>query len=311
MRAAQIDSYGDHTAIQVREVARPAPGAGQVVIEVHASGINPFDGIVLAGWMADQMPLAFPATLGGDFAGVVAELGEGVGNLAVGDPVFGGQANTLFGGSGALAEFVAVPADKVAKAPGGIDLALAAALPLAGVTAVQVLRDELRLTAGERILIHGASGNVGAAAVQIAKHLGATVVGTASAGAHSRVLALGADQVVDYSPEGLAGLTADFDAIFDASSVGPDAVLGVARAGGRVVSMTSAPDAGVVAERELLASQSFTVITAEKLNALRGLVETGVVTPHVAASYPLGDAAEAFRAKLSGEIHGRVALLPR
>src|SRR5208282_2329025 len=175
MKAAQITQYGDAGVIAVSaDIPRPSTAGGKVLVEVHAASINPADSAIRSGYMHQMVPLHFPATLGIDIAGVVVGADPGVGGFAPGDKVFG-MASIMAGGSGAFAEYAALPAGMLAKMPAGLSFTEAAALPLAGVSALQGL-ETLKVGKGRTVLILGGSGGVGTIAVQIAKNLGARVI---------------------------------------------------------------------------------------------------------------------------------------
>lgn len=308
MKAAQINEYGDASVVRINDIDKPAAGEGQVLVEVYASSINPVDVAIRSGMMQQMAPLQFPATLGGDIAGVVSEVGAGVTTVAVGDRVYG-QANAAFGNSGAFAEFAATAAGQVAKAPGNVGFNEAASLPLVGVSALQALTQHIKLSAGQKILITGASGGVGSLAVQIAKHLGAHVTATASGEGLELAKRLGADTVVDYKSQEVSELPKDFDAVFD--NVGGDmfnATLRLLKPGGVGVSMIAQADENLVKELNVTALTQFTQVNTEALSELAGLVETGVVTPQVGRVFSLDDIAEAFRAKENDKVYSKVVI---
>jgi alcohol dehydrogenase len=308
MKAAQISQYGHADAIQIVDAEQPTPAAGQVLVEVYAASINPFDTSVREGNMQQMIPLQLPVTLGGDIAGRVVELGEGVDALAVGDTVYG-QANVVAGSSGAFAEYAATAAGQIAKAPANVNCNEAAALPLVGVSALQALTEHIGLQSGQKIFIHGGAGGIGTVAIQIAKHLGAYVATTATGEGVAYVQSLGADQVIDYKSQDFADTLSDFDAVFD--TVGGDDFaksLAVLKQGGVAVSMIAPADESAAAERGVKAMTQMTRVTTDRLNALRELVEAGVVTPHVDKVFPLHDVQAAFQARESGAIKGKVVL---
>ncbi len=171
------------------DAPKPETGSDQVLVEVHAAGVNPFDWKVREGLTRAMAELEFPATLGGDFAGVITEIGEDVENLAVGQAVYG-LAGAL-SGEGSYAEYAPVKASQLAAKPASIDFTQAAALPLAAVSAYQALVDHMDLQKGQKILIHGGAGGIGSLAIQLAKHLGAYVATTASAGDEAFAKGLG------------------------------------------------------------------------------------------------------------------------
>ena len=198
MKAVQISRYGDVGVLSVTpDAPRPAATDGKVVVEVKFASLNPADSMLRMGYMAKMAPLAFPATLGTDLAGVVVETGAGVTRLSKGDVVYG-TASPLGGGSGAFAQFAQAPAGTLARVPHGLGLTEAAAVPLTAVSALEIIDEKLKVRKGQKLLIHGGSGGIGTIAIQLAKHRGAFVTTTvpgASAAAYAK--ALGADAVID------------------------------------------------------------------------------------------------------------------
>src|SRR3972149_2414019 len=175
MKAAQINKYGGSEVVEINKTApKPAASRGKLLVEVYAAGVNPIDWKIREGYI----PLKFPATLGGDFSGVVADVGEGVSGFKKGDEVYG-YASILGGGSGSFAEFVSADAKVMALKPKNITHVEAGALPLTGVSAWQALVDHISLSRGKKILIHGGAGGIGTIAIQLARHLGAYVATTA------------------------------------------------------------------------------------------------------------------------------------
>lgn len=308
MKAAQIDTYGDAGAVQVREVAQPVAGDGQVLVKVAAASINPIDVTLRSGVAHQYMPISLPATLGGDFAGTVTAVGSGVTHVVVGDKVYG-QAVTLGGGSGTFAEYTVARSEQVAKAPETIDLTEAASLPLVGVSALQGLTDHLGVTKGQKLLITGGAGGIGTAAIQLAKHLGAQVVATATGNGVALATKLGADEVIDYKARELADLPKDFDAVFD-NVGGPtfEASLQVLKPGGKAVSMAGQVNEELAKQLKVTAVSQMTKVTTEALDELRKLVEAGVITPHVGKVFDLDHITEAFQAKESGHIPGKIVV---
>lgn len=214
MRAAVIDGYGGSDRLQVREVAEPGePGPGQVRLLVRAAGINPIDWKIRRGSLRFVMPAKFPLILGHDVAGEVEAIGPEVTRLQVGDRVFG-LSEWRQGGS--YAEHLVTRDSWLAEIPESLSFEDAAALPVAGLTALQGLRDKGELVSGETVVINGASGGVGHLAVQIAATVGADVTGVASHRNLDFVLSLGAHEAIDYEEEDFAGRDGAWDVIFDA-----------------------------------------------------------------------------------------------
>ncbi len=308
MKAAQINEYGDASSVTINQVATPTAGDGQVLVEVHASSLNPFDTAVRAGYMKEMIPLQLPVTLGGDIAGVVTEVGSGVTQFVVGDKVYG-QANVVAGNSGAFAEFATTAAGQVAKLPSNLDFKDAGSLPLVGVSALQALKKHINLQSGQKILIQGGSGGIGSVAVQIAKHLGAYVATTVPTEAVEVAKELGADEVIDYKTQNFEEIIHDYDAVFD--TVGGEVFeksLKVLKQGGIAVSMIAQVDEAAAKEHGVTAISQQTQVTTTTLNELTELVEDGVVTPHVAKVYPLNQIKEAFETREGQSVIGKVVL---
>ncbi len=308
MRAAQINEYGDKDVLKIAaDAPKPEAGPGQVLVAVKAAAVNPFDIKVRSGHARQMAELTLPATLGGDFAGVVADVGAGVTTVKVGDEVYG-QTNAL-GGRGSFAEFTAVKADQLAPKPKQADFVTAAALPLAGVSACQALIEHLELQSGQKILIHGAAGGIASFAVQLAKHLGAYVATTAAAEDAAYVKSLGADEVIDYKTQAFEVSLQDYDAVYD--TVGGETYstsFQVLKRGGVIVSMLEQPNAELMSKYGVNAIAQFTRVTTERLNKLAQLIDTGAIKPHIGKTFPLDEAAEALSYLESGRHHGKVVI---
>lgn len=308
MKAAQIDNYGDETAIQVRETEKPSVKDGQVLIEVGAASLNPFDLMVLGGHVQDSMPLHFPATLGLDVAGVVLEVGTGVSGVTVGDRVYG-SANVLIGASGAFAEFAVTDAKNVALAPQKTTDRGAASLVLVGVSALQALVNTLNIQKGQRLFINGGAGGIGSIAIQIAKSLGAYVITTASADNADYVTELGADEVIDYKTQKITELIKDVDIAFD--TVGGDSlndVLHVIKKGGAATTMAGQFDKTKAEKQEVTVSSMFTKASTESLDILRELVDKGAVHPTIGRTYQLDEIRDAYTALMTESIRGKIVI---
>ena len=240
MRALVLTGYGGPAVAALREMPAPEPGRDEVRIDVKAAGLNPVDFKMRDGKLRVIQGYALPIALGCELAGVVASVGEGVTRFRAGDEVFARVAKDRLG---AFAETVCVHEDLVAKKPSSLDFAHAAAVPLAALTALQALRDELVVERGTRVFIPGGAGGVGTFALQLAKHFGATVATTASPRGRALVERLGADVVVDYTTQDFTKELRDYDAAFDL--VGGDTLKGsfsVVRRGGKVVSIAGVPE---------------------------------------------------------------------
>ena len=308
MKSAQISEYGDPSIIKINEVEKPSVGESQVLVEVHSASLNPFDSAVRAGYMKEVLPLQFPATLGGDIAGVVVELGDGVDSLALDDKVYG-QASVVAGNSGAFAEYAVTKVGQIAKVPEGLDFTTLASLPLVGVSALQALGQHINIRSDQKLFIHGGAGAIGSIALQIAKNIGAYVATTATGDGIEYVKKLGADEVIDYKTQDFSEILKDYDAVFD--TVGGDDFnksLKVLKKGGIAVSMIAQADEKLAQELGVTAQTQATHVTTEALDKLRGLVNSGVVKPNVGKVFPLEQVKDAFIARESGEVSGKIVL---
>jgi len=248
MRAFVLSGYGgpEHTALA--DVPMPAPQAGEILVRVHAAGLNPVDFKTRAGKLKIIRNYPLPIVMGNELSGVVEAIGPGVVRFAKNDRVFARVDKNFMG---AFAEFAVVREDHAARMPVSLDFAAAAAVPLAALTALQALRNELYLSAGQRVFIPGGAGGVGTFAIQLAKHLGAHVATTASSRGEALVRRLGADVVIDYSRERFEDKLSGYDCAFDL--LGGDTLsrlFCVLKPGGRVVSIAGMPEP-VTARKDL------------------------------------------------------------
>ncbi len=309
MKAVQISSYGDAGVLMVTaDAPKPAVGEGKVLVEVHAASVNPVDTAVRSGAYAKMMPLTMPATLGTDMAGVVLEVGPGVADLKKGDKVYG-MASLLAGASGAFAQYAVVPAGMVARIPHGLALTEAASLPLTAVSALEVVDEKLKVGKGHKILIHGGAGGIGTMAIQLARHRGAAVATTALAEAAGYVKGLGADVVIDFQKEAFDKVLSGYDFVFD--TVAGETYkrsFAVLKRGGTIVSMLEQPAAELAAQYGVTALFQMTQVTTARLNAVAELVNKGVIKVHVERVYPVEHVKDAFLARESGKVRGKVVL---
>ncbi len=308
MKAARIAKYGHEDVVHLVDIDRPAPGRGQVLLEVHASSINPVDIATREGRMKGVHDVELPMTLGVDVAGVVTELGPGTTELSVGDEVYG-SASVTSGGSGAFAEYATAPVETLAKKPHSLRFVEAAAVALTGVSAVQALQDHLKLQRGQRILIHGAAGGIGTVAVQLAKHLGAQVTATATGDGIDYVRRLHAGAVIDYKANDFEGDGARYDAILD--TIGDETYtrsFAVLKPGGTIVSLKHPVDAKLMSRHAVKALFMQTRVTTKTLDILRTLVEERIVHVHVERTFPLERIGAAFIAKERGHFHGKIGI---
>ncbi|MFD9903827.1 NADP-dependent oxidoreductase [Streptomyces sp. NPDC059063] len=305
MRAVVQKSFGGPEVLETVETDRPAPLGGEVLIRVHASGVNPVDVAVRSG----AYPLLGepPFGVGWDISGVVEEAGPGA-RFKPGDEVFGmpffPRAATGY------AEYVAAPSRQVARKPATLDHVHAAALPLAALTAWQGLVDAARVGEGRRVLIHRAAGGVGHFAVQIAKARGAHVIALASAAKHDFVRGLGADEVIDYRTTDFTQAVKDIDVVFDSSSEGVRS-LSVLKPGGTLVSIMEHWNQELAARVEA-EGRRFAGVSVEpdyaSLEEIARLVDAGLIRPHVTETFELADAARAHELVATGRTQGKVVL---
>lgn len=307
MLAAQIHEYGGPDKIKVIDVPIPHPTNDQILIEVRAASLNPFDTAVREGHVKTMIP-SLPITLAGDISGVVREVGADVSGIEVGDEVYG-QASVVAGNSGALAELAITKATQIAQKPNNLDFQQAAAMPLVGVSALQAITEHILLGAGQKIFIHGGAGGIGAVAIQIAKNIGAYVATTATGDDIDYVKSIGADEVVDYKSEDFSAKLNDFDAVFD--TVGRDDFIKsflILKPGGIAVSMIAPVDEEKARTLKITAMTQSTKVTSEKLNALRELVEKSVVSVRIGKAFKLADVQEAFKARESASVPGKIVV---
>lgn len=306
MKAAQINEYGDLEVVKLNENAeKPQPGPGQVLVEVYAAGVNPFDNSVRSGRARSMKELEFPATLGGDVAGVVAGLGEAVEGVKVGDEVYG-QARAL-SGNGSFAEYTPVNATSLSPKPTSVGFIEGAALPLAGTSAYQALVDTLHLQPGQKILIHGGAGGIGSIAVQLAKNLGAYVATTAAGKDLDFVTELDADQVINYETQDFSALLKDYDAVFD--TVGGETLsksFKVLRPGGKLVTMKG--DSEAIPPNNIEVVKQSSHVTTERLSKLAELVDAGLLKVKVDKVFSLEEASEALGYLQNGHPRGKVVI---
>jgi NADPH:quinone reductase-like Zn-dependent oxidoreductase len=308
MKAAQFGEYGDPAVMVVHDIERPLVEPGKILVEVHASSLNPFDSKLRQGYMKEAMPLQLPVTLGGDIAGIVREVGDDVSGFNEGDAVYG-QANVVAGNSGAFAEFAVTSAGQIAKAPKDLDFNQLASLPLVGISAWQAIVRHIKLASGQKILIHGGAGGIGTMSIQIAKHLGAYVATTATGDGMSYVKELGADEVIDYKAQDFVAAIQGYDAVFDlVGGADFNRALDVLKEGGVAVSMIAAADEHKTKDLSITAITQSTHVTTEALNELTKLVENKVITPHVDKVFSLDQIKEAFEARETGSIRGKIVI---
>jgi NADPH:quinone reductase-like Zn-dependent oxidoreductase len=305
MRAIYQTELGGPEVLRLTERPRPVPGPTEVLVRVTAAGVNPLD------WKTRERGVflgAPPFTVGADVAGVVEQLSEGVTRFAVGERVFGMPRFPR--AAAAYADYVTAPARHLARSPARATDAEAAALPMAGLTAWQALVDTAAVQPGERVLVHAAAGGIGHLAVQIAKALGAYVVGTARAEKHAFLAELGVDEAMDPTRLDPGEVLRGMDVVLDL--VGGDTAvrsLPVLRDGGILVGVSSGTAAAEAAAGQRVQVAYLLVEPDHRgLEAIAALVDAGRLTVHVARTFPLAEAADAHRAGEAGHGRGKLVL---
>jgi NADPH:quinone reductase-like Zn-dependent oxidoreductase len=311
MKAVLLAEHGGPEKLIFGEAPDPLAGPGEIVVDVHAASVNAADYKVRLGGGAYSGAgnLKFPYILGRDFSGLVAALGPGVGDFAVGDAVFGVMDAGI---EGCYAEKVKIAAAIVAKKPERLGHAEAAAMALVGITAIWALEDTAKLKAGERILIQGGAGGVAGFAIQLAKHLGAEVITTASAANHDYVKSLGAARVIDYRAQDFTKEVAQCDVVFD--TVGGEVQArsyAVLRPGGRLVWIAPAPAGFQPPRSDVQVLRPRVARDRPHLERIKELLDAGAVWPPAIARYPLEHAAAAHRVSEGRHLQGKLVLIVR
>jgi len=311
MKAFAIDELGQPGS--VHDLPVPEPAEGQVRIRIAAAGLNPFDNAVVQGYLKDRMEHRFPLVPGMDASGTVEALGEGVESWAVGDEVFGSVGKRYLG-EGTLAELTTMAAGTVARKPASVDHTAAAAIPVAGVTAL-VMADPLELSEGHVVLANGGTGGVGSYFVQIAARRGARVLAVCRGENADYARRLGAAEAFDYTADDVAeavrsrfpdGIDAIADMHGDAENVARLAEL--IRSGGHVASAVGAADADALRERGIEGRNVNGMVTRASLDQLAGMLERGeIVTPEV-ATFSLDDVERALAAVATGHARGKIVV---
>jgi NADPH:quinone reductase-like Zn-dependent oxidoreductase len=308
MRAMAVTAFGEPDVLQLVDLPRPEPLPTEVLVRVVAAGVNPVDwktrrGHGMAGVLGEP-----PFVVGWDVAGVVEAVGHGVTTLAPGDEVLGMP--WFPRQAGAYADYVTAPSRQFVRKPPGLSFEQAAGLPLAGLTAWQILVDTANLQPGQRVLITAVAGGVGHLAAQVAKARGAIVLGTARAAKHEALEALGVDEPIDYTTTDVAAAAGLVDVVVDLVGGSVDLVTAVAP-GGLFVNVPSAAPAGLaaaVAARDARYTPFLVEPDHEGLFALSQIVEDGELTVDVAQTFPLERAAEAHAVGERGRTAGKLVL---
>lgn len=305
MKAIRINEWGQQPKLE--DIEQPRPGSDEVLVRVRAAGVNKVDWAIAQGYL--QGMLTAPITLGTDFAGEVAEVGNGVTRFKLGDEVFG----FIPMQEGTFAEYAVAKEGGLAHKPKSLDFVQAAAVPLAGLTAWQSLFDTAQLKSGERVLIHGAGGGVGSFATQFAKNEGASVIGTAGPNKAEHLRELGVDEHINYQEQQFEDVVSDVDVVLDtAGGEIPQRSFGVLKRGGRLVTSAaqlSQEEIDAQAEsRGIRVSGVMAMPNAEQLSTLADQIDQGKVKVFVDRVLPFEEAQSALDLVASGQGTGKIVL---
>lgn len=309
MKAVVMRGYGGPEVLEYADAPDPVAKTGEIVVDIHATSLNPADWKVREGLRKNDVKARFPHILGRDFSGVVRETGDGVSDFQAGDPVF---AINEQGREGAYAEAIAIPEALAARKPDFLSHAQAAALAMTGLTTLRALEDEAKLKTGETILIHAGAGGVGGFAVQYASHVGATVYTTASETNHEYVKSLGADFVIDYKKVDFTEAVPPCDVVFD--TIGGEVharSFAVLKPGGRLVHIAAGPPGFSPPREDVRVIRPNVRRDRAHLTRILELAESGAVRPPHIQEMPLADAAAAQEISKTGHVRGKIILRVR
>ncbi len=301
--AIQVYAYGNADQLKLEQIARPEPQAGEVLVRVHAAGVNPVDWKIRSGAMKDFIQQKFPYVPGADLAGVIEEVGSSVTAFQVGQEVFGRSSQ------GSYTQYGLAPATSLALKPKSLSFEEAATIPVGATTAWQGLFDHGNLQAGQRVLVLGGAGGVGLFAVQFARWKGAHVISTASTRNVDFVRSLGAETVVDYTKTSVVDEVHDVDLVFD--TVGSSALNGVwptLKRGGTLITIAGQPDEARAKELDVHAGRFSAQVSSELLSTFTQLIDEGHVKTIVGTTFPLSEAVQAQELSQSGHGRGRIVL---
>jgi alcohol dehydrogenase len=330
MKAFIIDSYKPKKGMRKAEVPNPVVGENDVLVRVHAAGVNLLDSKIKTGDFKAMLPYKFPLIMGHDVAGEVVETGSRVKRFKVGDAVYARPADFRIG---TFAELIAVREDDLAIKPTSLSMEEAASIPLVGLTVWQALVEKAKLKSGQKVFIQAGSGGVGTFAIQLAKHLGATVATTTSAANIELVKSLGADVVIDYRKEDFETILKDYDVVLnsqDATTL--EKSLRILKPGGKLISISGPPDTEFAKEiglnailkivmfflsfttkrqaKRLGVDYSFLFMRAEgsQLGKITELINAGIIRPVMDKIFPFDEANEALAYVESGRAKGKVVI---
>ena len=311
MKSAQINEYGGSEVIKINQsTSEPTVSPGKVLVSIKASGVNPADWKIREGVFQQMIQLQFPSTLGIDFSGVIKQVGEDVSHsdFKQGDEVYG-QAGAVNGGSGAFAEMALVDGESITHKPKKLSHPESAALPTVGVSAWWALVDDIGLSKGQKILIHGGAGGIGSIAIQLAKNLGAYVATTVSTNDKQFVQELGADIVIDYKTQTFEDLLHDYDAVFD--TVGGETYrrsFKVVKKGGIIFSMLEQPNSELMNQYGAKAIFRSMYANRERLTKLAEWVDENNIRINIEKKFSLDEAGDALDYQKDVHPRGKVVI---
>lgn len=306
MKAVRIHQYGDRNVLKFEDSPIPGINSDDVLVRTVAASVNPVDWKIREGYLKEMIHYSMPLTLGWDVSGIITELGDNVTDFKVGDCVY---SRPDISRDGTYAEYVAIRASEIALKPASITHSEAASLPLAGITAWEVLITVAQISEGQKVLIHAGSGGVGSLAIQLAKSRGAYVIATTSAKNSELVASLGADEVIDYTTQDFTEVVKDIDVVFD--TLGGDiqtASWSVLKPGGILVSIVSPPSEEKAKELGVKSAFVFIQPSAYILEQLAQLVDQGKIRPIIGAEFTLEDIDKAHELSESGRAVGKIVL---
>ncbi|WP_244818761.1 NADP-dependent oxidoreductase [Dyadobacter pollutisoli] len=330
MKAFIIDRYKPKDGMQMAEVADPVPGENDVLIRVHAAGVNLLDSKIETGEFKAMLPYKFPLIMGHDVAGVVIKAGTRVKKFKAGDQVYARPADLRIG---TFAQLIAIHEADVALMPGSLSMEEAASIPLVGLTAWQALVEKANLKKGQKVFIQAGSGGVGTFAIQLAKHLGATVAATTSAANIEMVESLGADVVIDYRTQDFETVLKDYDVVLNSQDAKTlEKSLRILKPGGKLISISGPPDVAFARKvglnlmlkiimfllsfatkrkaRRLGVDYSFLFMEANgsQLSKITDLINSGFIRPVVDKTFPFAQANDALTYVESGRAKGKAVI---
>ncbi|MEX3941756.1 NADP-dependent oxidoreductase [Paraburkholderia sp. BR10937] len=330
MKAFVVDRYGRENGIRAGEMPDPELREDDVLIQIHAAGVNPLDSKIRDGEFKLILPYRLPLILGNDLAGTIVRVGSHVRRLKPGDEVYARPPKDRIG---TFAEFIAITEDAVALKPKALSMEEAASIPLVGLTAWQALVERAQLKKGQKVLIHAGSGGVGTFAIQLAKHLGATVATTASAANAGLMKQLGADIVIDYRKDDFAVVLKDYDVVLDTQGGKTlEKSLQVLKSGGKLIGIAGPPDPEFArqmgaawflraamhllsyrirkAARRRNVDYSFLFMRADgdQLTQIAGLFDSAAIKPVIDRIFPFESTREALAYVETGRAKGKVVI---